>query len=79
MNDDDLKQALETLIGSRLALAEEERIERRRYALLQAAIAILPTIASRDQFDGIQIKVAVDVAEMLLTEIEKRENAEAQP
>jgi len=69
MTSDELKELLEALLGTRIAVAEEERIERRRYALLQAAATI-----DAGGHTGSPAHTVVARAETLLKEIERREN-----
>lgn len=55
-----------------LAEMTPEQRERRRYALLQAA-AVLATSGELDLLNKSAVRYAVDVAELLLKEIERRE------
>ena len=65
--------ASESRINGRRQAMTEDAAERRRYALLQAAATIVTSYGPMDERD---MRFAVEQAEGLLAEIERREEAE---
>jgi hypothetical protein len=66
--------SVESILGARIAIAEEERAERRRYALLQAATQLKAADIIRNDWGGVsEVNLYADEAEKQLAEIERRE------